>query len=309
MRTSKSTTMCGTDNRSIPELKLLPDVIVEILLELFNAIEQTKMQWPTQLSKWLLVVLRKTDSATPDWTLLRPISVAGILYTIWAHMRTEDCMKHCRTIKVPLVAPNLSTRAIWHFLADYLDGQYSQRLRPCGVGLDIIKCFNVLSRDVVYDIMVALGFPERVLSPWFRALGAMSRSVLLDGCVFGDAPASTGVPEGDPLAVIAMFAVSTLFHRYITWKVPESLVCCYTDNWESVCPHPDSLAVLLGYLRPFLEAPKLPINPLKCWTWSLDAAHRKILRNLMWDDQHSFPVKLRARELGDDISYCLKKGR
>ncbi len=84
--------MCGTDNWSIPELKLLPDVIVEILLglELFNAIEQTEMQWPTQLSKWLLVVLRKTDSATPDWTLLRPISVAGILYRIWARMRTFD---------------------------------------------------------------------------------------------------------------------------------------------------------------------------------------------------------------------------
>ena len=218
-------------------------------------------------------------------------------------------MKHCRTIKVALVAPNLSTRAIWHFLAGYLDGQYSQRHRPCGVVLDIIKCYNVLSGDVVYDIMVALGFPERVLSPWFKALGAMSRSVLLDGCVFGDAPASTGVPvpEGDPLAVIAMFAVSTLFHRYITWKVPESLVCCYTDNWESVCPHPDSLAVLLGYLRPFLEALKLPINPLKCWTRYLDAAHCKILRNLMWDGQHSFPVKLRARELSADISYCLKK--
>ncbi len=59
---------------------------------------------------------------------------------------------------------------------------------------------SLLSQDVIYDTMVALGFPSRVLSPWFRALAAMSHSILLDSCFRSKKP---GVPEGDPLAVVA----------------------------------------------------------------------------------------------------------
>ena len=168
LRTSKSSTMCGTDNWCIPGLKLLPDSLASILLDIYNSVETSGISWPVQLSNWLLVVLRKTECDTPDWTLLRPISVAGILYRLWARMRTVDCMRHCKSFRTPLVAPNLSTRAIWYFLSDYLDQQYTLGRRPCGVVLDIIKRFNILSRDVVYDIMVTLGFPERVLGAWFR---------------------------------------------------------------------------------------------------------------------------------------------
>ena len=307
LRTSKSSTMCGTDNWCIPDLKLLPDSLASILLDIYNSVETSGISWPVQLSNWLLVVLRKTDCDTPDWTLLRPISVAGILYRLWARMRTVDCMRHCKSFRTPLVAPNLSTRAIWYFLSDYLDQQYTLGRRPCGAVLDIIKCFNILSRDVVYDIMVTLGFPERVLGAWFRALSSMSRSVLVDGAVFGQLSASTGVPEGDPLAVVAMFCVSLAFFKYIKQKVPEALVCTYADNWEAVCLHPDVLAKLLTELRPFLLGLKLPVNPQKCWTWSLDPFHRKQLKSFRWDGEKRFPVKLQARELGADISYCLRK--
>ena len=66
LRTSKSSTMCGTDGWCIPELKMLPNSLVSILLDIYNTIETTAAPWPAQLSKWLLVVLRKTESETPD---------------------------------------------------------------------------------------------------------------------------------------------------------------------------------------------------------------------------------------------------
>ena len=79
-----------------------------------------------------------------DWTLLRPISVAGMLYGIWARMRTKQFLEHCSTLKTSLVSPTLSTRGVWCFLADKLDSTYSQRHRLCGVVIDIIKCFNAV---------------------------------------------------------------------------------------------------------------------------------------------------------------------
>ena len=51
---------------------------------------------------------------------------------------------------------------------------------------------------------------------------------------------------------------------------------------------------------------KLPVNPGKCWTWSLDPSQRKSLKGLLWNDQ-LLPVKLKAKELGADVSYCLLK--
>ncbi len=71
--------------------------------------------------------------------MLRPIFVAGLLYRLWSRMRARQFLQQCQTFKVPLVAPNLSTRAIWYFLADKLDSDYGAGLRPCGIVFDTVE--------------------------------------------------------------------------------------------------------------------------------------------------------------------------
>ena len=87
---------------------------------------------------------------------------------------------------------------------------------------------------------------------------------------------------------------------------PAGLPVGYADNWEALFPNVRDLRAFLPMLSDFLDALRLPVNPGKCWTWSLDPEQRNVLRGLQWRDQ-DLPLKLQARELGADISYCLKK--
>ena len=59
-------------------------------------------------------------------------------------------------------------------------------------------------------------------------------------------------------------------------------------------------------LRANLNAVGFPVNPAECWSWSMDPSQRKLLKQIQWRGAR-LPVKLQARELGADLSYCLRK--
>ena len=305
LRSAKASSMRGIDGWGIKELRLVPDCLIKLLLKLYSFIEQGG-KWPAQLTHWMLIVLRKSDVQPADWTTLRPISVAGMLYRLWSRMRTKQFLQHCYTFKVPLVAPNLSTRAIWYFLADKLDCDYGAGLRPCGVVLDIIKCFNTVQRAMIKAALYRLGFDRQIVDAWMRALGQLNRTVLIDSHVYGNSSSTTGLPEGDPLSIVGMYCLTFWFRAFVLDVAPASLPVGYADNWEALFPNVFELRNFLPALSDFLDALRLPVNPGKCWAWSLDPEQRNVLRGLQWREQ-TLPLKLQARELGADISYCLKK--
>ena len=305
LRSAKTSSMRGIDGWGVKELRLVPDELVAVLLKLYGYIEQGG-KWPAQLTHWMLIVLRKTDVQPADWTMLRPISVAGLLYRLWSRMRTRQFLQHCRMFKVPLVAPNLSTRAIWYFLADKMDCDYGAGLRPCGIVLDIVKCFNTVQRPMIKAALYKLGFDRRIVDTWMRALSQLKRTVLVDSHVYGSSSSTTGLPEGDPMSIVGMYCLTFWFRVFVLDAAPTGLPVGYADNWEALFPNVRDLCAFLPMLSDFLDALRLPVNPGKCWTWSLDPEQRNVLRGLQWRDQ-DLPLKLQARELGADISYCLKK--
>ncbi len=305
LKSAKSSSMRGVDGWGVKELRLVPDELVKVLLNLYGYIEQGG-EWPSQLTHWMLIVLRKTDLQPADWTMLRPISVAGLLYRLWSRMRTRQFLRHCHTFKVPLVAPNLSTRAIWYFLADKLDRDYGSGLRPCGIVLDIVKCFNTVQRTMVKAALYRLGFDRHIVDTWMRALSQLRRTVLVDSYVYGCSSSTTGLPEGDPMSIIGMYCLTYWFRVFVLDAAPNGLPVGYADNWEALFPNVMELRTFLPMLSDFLDALRLPVNPGKCWTWSLDPEQRNALRNLQWREQE-LPLKLQAKELGADISYCLKR--
>ena len=244
------------------ELKRIPDVLITQLLEIYSYIENGGL-WPTQLTHWMLIALPKTDVQPVDWTMLRPISVAGLLYRIWSLMRTAQFLKQCKTFKVPLVAPNLSTWAIWYFIADKLDHDFGMGLRPCGILLDIVKCFNIVQRSMVTAALLRLGFDRNVVSAW------MQRTVLVDSHVYGRSTPCTGLPEGDPMSIVGMYCLTYWFRNFVLDSAPSGLPIGYADNWETF----HDLCVFL------------PVNPGKCWSWSLGPSQRKSLKGLMWNGQ------------------------
>ena len=123
------------------------------------------------------------------------------------------------------------------------------------------------------------------------------------------APSKTllaGLPEGDPMSIVGMYCLTYWFRVFALDAAPNSLPVGYADNWEALFPNVMELRTFLPMLSDFLDALRLPVNPGKCWTWSLDPEQRNALCNLQWKDQE-LQFKLQARELGADISYCLQR--
>ena len=221
-------------------------------------------------------------------------------------MQTRRLMIHCRSLSSLLVSPTLSTKAIWTFISDLISHRLGAGKQLCGLVLDIVKCFNVLDRKLLQVLFDRYGFDRTVTRQWMAALTGLSRTVLLGGYSYGSSSSNTGIPEGDPLSVIGMFVFAFTFSRFVDHHVPQALVATYADNWEILADSSEVLLQAMPLVEQFLEQFHLPVAVKKCWSWAIRPLDRKILRLQKFFGE-SLPLKLAARELGADVSYCRKR--
>ena len=221
-------------------------------------------------------------------------------------MQTRRLMIHARSLSDMLVSPALSTKAIWTFLADLIARRISEGSKLCGFVLDIVKCFNVLDRNLLKALFDRFGFDRDVTDQWMLALKSLSRSVLINGYSYGYSSSDTGIPEGDPLSVVGMFVFAYAFSCRMNVTVPPAIVATYADNWEIVVDIPDVLRQAIEQAEFFLQAFHLPVVVSKCWSWAVQAPDRRVLRSFTLFGE-ALPVKLSARDLGADLSYCRKR--
>ena len=304
---AKSSSMRGTCGWSVGELKKLPESVVLPLLRLFTRIEQG-VAWPKQLQQWLVVLLRKEDGI-PEWNSVRPISVASVVYRVWSRIRTKQLLALCQLSSLPTVGPRLSTRSLWGYVADYDAEEMHAGKAPSGLVLDIVKAFNVLCRPMVGDVMKHCGIDGALVDAWLRALDGMERYVLVAGTVYRADPylrvSSTGVPEGDPLSVVAMYCMCRFFALWIQAKA-NVMPLTYADNWQVLANETSPVLEALPHVAHFLTCCALPISPHKCWLWSASGEGRKRLKAATLGEDR-IPVKLQSVDLGADLPYCRRR--
>ena len=240
---TKHHTMPDVDGFSQADLALLPPPLVQPLLRIFSWVEADG-SWPKLLCIWLVVLLRKVPSGPVTWDLIRPISVAGLLYRVWSKMRTAAMVRHAES----LASETVRSRCLWGLELDLIDHFVAAR-RPCsGFVLDILKAFNVVHRGLLRGLLRRLGFPGPVVQAWFKALACLRRQVLVGGWVYGDECATTGIPEGDPLSVVGVYVLAILFRAIVHRFDADVLVLTYADNWEVLLDHFDRLPPLVDHI-------------------------------------------------------------
>ena len=277
------------------------------MLRLFDVIEKGG-RWPKQLQTWLLVLLRK-EEGIPTWKSVRPISVASVVYRMWARICTFSLMRICHEKALPTVGPRLSTRSFWGYVADFVAEEEATGGSPPGVVLDIFKAFNVMRRQLVADVMTHFGLPPCIITASMNALNGMERQILVAGCVY---PAeahlkqsTTGVPEGDPLSVVAMFCMCLFFAKFVMSEA-EVTPITYADNWQVIARQVGPIIQVLPRIREFLDVCALPLSPEKCWLCSAGKQERKRIKLVTFEDS-SIPVRLQAVDLGADMPYCKRR--
>lgn len=85
-----------------------------------------------------------------------------------------------------------------------------------------------------------------------------------------------------------------------------SCASLFADNLELVARSSQELVRVLPVVERFLDLCQLLVAPSKCWFWAICPAARRRLQHTQLLGQ-KVPLKLQARELGADISYCKRK--
>ena len=175
------------------------------------------------------------------------------------------------------------------------------------------KAFNVLRRPLVRDVMCHCGVDRNVVDAWLRGLDGMERHLLLVAgniyraeLVYRSSSAAPGVPEGDPLSVVAMFCMCWFFALWMQTKA-DVMPLTYADNWQVLATEVRRVLESLPFVAQFLECCALPISPSKCWMWSTTAEGRRRMRAAKLNDD-CIPVQLQAVDLGADLPYCKAGG-
>ena len=153
---------------------------------------------------------------------------------------------------------NLPTTTIWGFCLWLLGLPRSPGRFSPGIVLDIVKAFNTLNRAILRELMRKAGIPVEFTSAWIHGLDQMprwivpllrweqlsgrrnirTRRVNIKGNHFGICTGCTGVPEGDPLSVVAMRSFSRLFDCVVSASPSPTLTTgrCSRAIATSWCP-------------------------------------------------------------------------
>ena len=304
MRPNKATGYCGF---SVRELKDLSDEALTDLSAIFQ--RATTLGFPKHLAQARAAILAKrVQPATMGHG--RPIVIFSTLYRLWASVAAQSILRHWAAWMpwgVRGSLPNRDARDISYTLECLIEKALAEKTPLAGFSIDIVKCFNQLPRLPLRKLLSHLGFREEVLQLWFQLSACVERAPAFLGSLGSGLPSTTGVPEGDPLSVVAQVAICWLLLHRTQGRDEQCLTS--VDNFSWVAPKVSGLRSTLQGALDFCEAWALPIDWQKSFCWGTTKSLQR-----WWDTeaQAMLPADCSiqrvdaAKDLG--VSYRFRKG-
>ena len=164
-----------------------------------------------------------------------------------------------------------------------------------------------MPRLPICRLLINFGVPPQLVSLWEQALTHFVRYFILGGDTFGPFSSTTGIPEGDPVSVLAMLAFSILWNRAHTDQFTDAPT--YADNLELFSRNFTSVSKLFESNISFQLAWKQSIAWDKSWVWSNKPSGQNLWqqflkhRNKSSNTDDMPPIDRVATELGAVINY------
>ena len=297
--------LCGF---SQPEMLSLSDEAIDDLARVFQFIQDEQL-WPEILIAARTVFLhKKATDLRPGNT--RPITIFPLLFRLWGKVLSDAIMSVWEPRIPHLVAgavPHKACSDIWWWIHSQCDLASQSDQVVFGFVQDLRKCYNCLPRLPICRLLIDFGVPPQLVSLWEQALTHFVRYFILGGDTFGPFSATTGIPEGDPVSVLAMLAFSILWNRAHTDQFTEAPT--YADNLELFSRNFTSISNLFESNISFQLAWKQSIAWDKSWVWSNKPSGQKLWQQFLSHRNQSTnaddmpPIARVATELGAVINY------
>ena len=264
LRALKSKSARGCCAWAPDELKALPDICVQSLIDAFRALGTNGMQAAFMAARTVPI---KKNADAQDATQTRPITVLSLLYRLWGRVVSQIVLRRWGNFFPKAIAGFLPHRpavlpmyALQHQL-ETVRSQPDEALS--GLTLDIRKCFNALPVQPAKKLLAKLGVPDQVIQFWHASIVSMQRVWQVNGQLFITGPQVTGVPEGDAMSVVVMLA-----YNYVWTKILEPSpiqASAYADNWSYAVRELTMHQVVLPLLLRFIQCMKLSVDWTKTW--------------------------------------------
>ena len=201
----------GLDGWSLADLRSLPDRLLGWLADLLREVERLG-KWLARLAEGYTALIPKEGPPGPLNT--RPFTVLSMVYRLWAGVRLVDAMAwqeswaHPTAFGFRPARSALDGAAVTHVLLELC------RLRGwavAGMGIDYVKCFDLIPQAVVLALAFELGMDPGTCC----ALGAMykqlRRAFKIAGALGLWLQATNSILQGCPLSVILVNVLTTMW--------------------------------------------------------------------------------------------------
>ena len=297
----KTNSARGSDGFSSGDLKLLPLKAWHDVQVMFAAFSS----WPKVLGLCKTIFLSKVAS-NPKPGDTRPITIASILYRLWAGVYSKVFLRVWSLRLPPSMSGGLPGRGTEEILIQLQLALEGAATNVSGFVLDIQKAFNAISRDVAAHSLCRLGIPKQFVSQWIGALTNLRRSCCIQNSMGLPLPSSTGVPEGDCISILAMTAITFAWICFTRMDGIEQF--SYADNWEWLTHDHNLNQTVLLLTQKFSHAMRLTISPTKSWCWASSKQGENKWRptwNLVFPGQPMNCLR-HANDLGQEVHYVSK---
>eukprot|EP00438_Fugacium_kawagutii_P022909 Skav224171 [mRNA] locus=scaffold2007:382978:386172:+ [translate_table: standard] len=253
----------------------LHPTLLQAIVDVFNKLLGTGLPPWIMLAKVLLVP--KTTEAVTIPTM-RPITVFSLLFRLWAKVVARRLLLNWKMVlpmSVVGAVPGRSCAQLSLAASIRVERKLTLGCEAGGFSLDIEKCFNTFGRLPVTCLMKYHGMGLQHADTWLHSIRAMTRTASLLDSFSEPHGSSTGLAEGDPLAVCVMVLVGYTWHSLVS-VVEDIWTSIFADDWQWHAESAESHIRALRITIAFLEAMKLTLDPHKSWSWGTTAKARKL---------------------------------
>ncbi len=266
IKTSNANSAPGIDGFTFAELKMIPDILVEKLAQIVS----TMPSFPDWMMKAKTVPIPKTE-LTPTVVQSRPITVLATIYRIWSRVSTTKVLQYLGTVLPADITGMLPGRgalnASYHFQV-LLEIAKDLKKNITGITLDLKKCFNLIHRKKVLQLLEAFGIPTKILQKWYLSLRNMTRYWMINKQCSDDFVTYTGCPEGDSWSVICMICIATFWATGIRSVSSHTCASAYADNWSFWSTQDEDHEHTLEHTSRYTKTLGLEIDWNKTWKWT-----------------------------------------
>ena len=195
-------------------MQVLGPASIACFTQIFNHCIQGVQDWPHAF-QWARIVLPGKVADPCQIRDGRPINILALLYRLAMKSIAREVLMHLSFRLPPSIVGGLPGRdgsLLWYHSQFLIEKTLAEDGELHGAVTDLQKFFNGIPRSALAKLMISFGIPPFFAHSWMNLLNCLKRSVIVAGDYSFPQTSTCGVPEGDPLSVIAAVLLGAQLH-------------------------------------------------------------------------------------------------